>query len=220
MRPTLPCATRSADRRAAACSPTTERRALRLRLERVTVDDHAMVVAADALVQLDRLQQTIDHLLAFARGSTPTTSSADLDELATDAVRRWVERCHLHRRELHRFAESRATGRASATALDQILDVLIDNALTHGAGSIRVTSRRIAGGAAIDVADDGSTEGSGSDDELFLRGVGSNIGIGIGIGIGLALARSIADAEGGRLTVTSRRPTTFSLILLAANDDA
>jgi signal transduction histidine kinase len=109
-------------------------------------------------------------------------------------------------------ANTATTVRASATSIEQILDVLIDNALTHGTGTICVTSRRIGGGAAIDVADEGSAAGAGTDEQVFARGHGSNNGI------GLALARSIADAEGGRLIIARRQPTTFSLILLAADD--
>jgi signal transduction histidine kinase len=185
---------------------------LRLRLERVTSNDDAAAVATESLGHLDRLEQTVNHLLAFARGSTPATSSSVLDEIARDAVGRWVERTAVTDRAVTLSAASGAIVRASSTSLDQILDVLIDNAITHGAGEIRVASRRVAGGAAIDVSDEGSSLDAGTDDEIFERGHGSNNGI------GLALARSIADAEGGRLVVTNRVPTTFSLILLAADD--
>ena len=102
---------------------------------------------------------------------------------------------------------------ASATSIEQILEVLIDNALNHGCGTIRVVSRRIGGGAAVDVADEGSSADAGTDEQLFTRGHGSDNGI------GLALARSIADAEGGRLVVASRQPTTFSLVLLTAHEE-
>ena len=182
---------------------------LRLRLERVTVDDDARTVANEGLAHLDRLEDTVSHLLAFARDATPTSTACPLDMVARGAVERWVDRCAEHGRQMTLSADSCAVVRASANAIDQILDVLIDNALIHGEGTIRVVCRRAAGGAAIDVGDDGSTVSAGTDEELFRRGLGSNNGI------GLALARSIADAEGGRLIIASRRPTTFSLILLA-----
>ena len=72
--------------------------------------------------------------------------------------------------------------------------------------------RSIGGGAAVDVIDDGSSANAGSDEEVFQRGHGTNNGI------GLSLARSIADADGGRLLLIRRQPTTFSLIFLAADD--
>ena len=47
-------------------------------------------------------------------------------------------------------------GHGSAASVAQILDALIDNALHHGDGEIRVAVRRLAGGAAIDVSDEGT----------------------------------------------------------------
>jgi signal transduction histidine kinase len=184
---------------------------LRLRLERVDAGDDAAALAAESLGHLDRLEATVDHLLAFARGSTPATSSTALDEIARDAVDRWTDRAAAASRSITLAATSGVSVRASTTSLDQILDVLFDNAIRHGQGEIRIAARRLAGGAAIDVGDEGASMDAG-DDELFRRGHGSNNGI------GLSLARSIADAEGGRLIVTSRSPTTFSLVLLDADD--
>lgn len=100
------------------------------------------------------------------------------------------ERCEWHHRTIVAVPNCAAVVRASTASIDQILDVLIDNALGHGAGSIRVVTRSVAGGAAIDISDEGSSADSGTDEELFFRGQGSNNGI------GLAVARSIADAEG------------------------
>jgi signal transduction histidine kinase len=186
---------------------------LRLRLERVTSADDAAGVATESLADLSRLESTVDHLLAFARDSTPTSASSSLDDVAADAVARWADRCASQRRSITLNANAAVTVQASATSIEQILDVLIDNALNHGAGSICVNTRPITGGAAVDVADEGSTVDAGTDEQLFTRGHGSNTGI------GLALARSIADAEGGRLLVASRQPTTFSLVLVAASED-
>ena len=45
--------------------------------------------------------------------------------------------------------------------------------------------------------------------ELFRRGVSTRDGR----GIGLSLARSVVDAEGGRLELSSRTPTRFTLLL-------
>jgi signal transduction histidine kinase len=79
-----------------------------------------------------------------------------------------------------------------------------------------VTARAIDGWVAIDVADDGP--GLGDDPEAcFVR---RSRGAGDGHGIGLALARSLAHAEGGRLTARAGARPVLTLMLRAAPDGA
>jgi signal transduction histidine kinase len=92
--------------------------------------------------------------------------------------------------------------------VDEILDVLLDNARVHGAGAVTLTVRELDGWLALDVADQG--EGFADDPELAMsRGPGAD-----GHGIGLALARELAHAEGGRLVVTSAGPAPVLTLLL------
>ena len=96
--------------------------------------------------------------------------------------------------------------RATRSAVDQVLDVLIANSLQHGAGTTTVRARRIAGGVSFDVADDGVGIAAVDAEAIFTRGHGS------GHGIGLALARTLAEADGGRLLLTSHHPPRFSVL--------
>ncbi|WP_242904359.1 sensor histidine kinase [Actinomadura terrae] len=105
---------------------------------------------------------------------------------------------------------------AAPAALAQILDVLIDNALAHGAGTITVTAYHADPGLAVEVMDEGP--GPDPDDDVFQRRPPSG-------GdeqaprhrIGLSLARSLAHAEGGRLYLSSTEPVVFRLLLPTAN---
>src|SRR4029079_439260 len=99
---------------------------------------------------------------------------------------------------------------AAGNSIDQILDVLIDNALRHGKGDLTIAARSLGSAVAIDVTDSGSVPDEVTSGRLFQRGEGD------GHGIGLALARSLATAEGGRLLLTSRSPTTFTLFVPAS----
>ncbi|MEP7202033.1 MAG: HAMP domain-containing sensor histidine kinase [Ilumatobacteraceae bacterium] len=181
--------------------------AIRLRLEAAR-SQHAPDTIESALDDLHRLEQTVDHLLAFARDSIPATSTVRPAETARQAADRWHDRVVAAGRHLTIKTSEPITTRGSVASTEQILDVLIDNALHHGDGDITITQRRIAGGAAIDVCDEGMHIESTDAERIFERGHGDRNGI------GLALARSIAEAEGGRLILSRRSPTTFSLILL------
>ena len=72
--------------------------------------------------------------------------------------------------------------------------------------------REASGSLAVDVADEGAGL-PGSTEAAFARRSGN------GHGIGLALARSLADAEGGRLTVTRAAPEPVFTLLLPAADE-
>ena len=185
--------------------------AIRLRLH--TIESTGAVGGiADISGDLDRIEATVDHLLSFARDEMPAASTVRLDEAARDAVHRWHDRFVSGSRVLALHAPIELSGRGTGASLHQVLDVLIDNALRHGQGSVTVATRSIEGGAVIDVADEGATITPTASAHIFHRGEG------VGTGIGLALARSLVEADGGRLLLSHLAPTTFSLVLLADHD--
>lgn len=166
-----------------------------------------------ALRDLDRLERTVDHLLAFARDAMPSSATARLDEAADRAATRWTARVAAAGRRITAEPGPPTCVRGAPASVDQVLDVLIDNALHHGRGDILVCQRPVAGAGALDVVDEGRDLVPEPFETIFERGRGDHNGI------GLALARSIAVAEGGRLLFIRGEPTTFSLVLLAATDD-
>ena len=184
---------------------------LRLRLEsmldapgRPADEDITQAIAA-----ADRLQRTIDDLLALARDAPRRTEPLDLDGLVEEARETWHAGLAAQGRPLRlRVASDVPVSHASTAAVRQILDVLLDNAARHGAGTVTVNVRDAGEALAIDVAD----EGPGIDrpaEELFRRGAAETTGH----GIGLAMAQSLAEAEGGRLRLAGPSPPTFTLLL-------
>ncbi|MCU1346747.1 MAG: two-component sensor histidine kinase [Acidimicrobiia bacterium] len=186
---------------------------MRLRLEQAMTDNDLLSIG-DALDDVDRLERTLDHLEAFARDTIPLRSVVRLDVAARQAQERWNARAVAAGRQIRSTPAPPVLVRGSATGVDQVLDVLLDNALRHGEGAIDISARPVAGGGAIDVADEGSVGSGANPEHLFARRQGDHHGI------GLALARSIAEAEGGRLLVSHRQPTTFSLVLIDPDLDA
>ena len=180
---------------------------LRLRLEEANLEGDAEELA-HAEADLDRLEETVDHLLALARDAAPPQGTTDLAAIADAIIGRWADPVRRTGRRIEGdAARAPVVAVGGSVAIDQVVEVLVDNAVRHGVGTIRVTVRRIAGGAAIDVTDAGTGIADGDRDRIFGRREGRETGI------GLALARSIAEAEGGRLLLIRTDPTTFSLIL-------
>jgi signal transduction histidine kinase len=189
---------------------------LRLRLEAAleSPDADPRPAIAASLRDADRLEATIEELLALARDqrSARVDLRALLDELATE----WRGRLMLQNRSLH-VAIDRGTPDpyASSAAIRQVLAVLVDNASRHGVGAVSLRAREGSGAVAIDVADEG--EGvRDSAESLFVQRADRRDGH----GIGLALARRLAEAEQGRLTLTQASPPVFTLLLPAAGDGA
>jgi signal transduction histidine kinase len=184
---------------------------LRVTLEAAVVtgssSDEAM---RRAIRETDRLEETIDDLLALARDPGGERAPLDVPAMLDDIERAWHGQFADVGRPLRvEIDHDTPSPQVSGIAARHIVEILVDNAMRHGRGEVRITTRSTHDGVAIDVAD----EGPGvtiTPDELFRRRAGG----GDGHGIGLALARSLAEAEGGRLVAS--RPSSgarFTLLL-------
>ena len=179
-------------------------------LERPDQDPRTAIHAS--LTDADRLEHTIEELLSLARGSlTNRAGPVKLEAVLREIERDWTARLETRGRRIQVTVDPRTPQpHASAAAIRQVLAVLVDNAATHGCGTVSVTVRDATEAVAIDVCDEGTGVAT-SERELFARrAVADN-----GHGIGLALARRLAEAEGGRLQLTRATPPVFTLLLPA-----
>jgi signal transduction histidine kinase len=184
---------------------------LRLRLEAAQVIPGADrdKAIADALLEADRLEATVEALLLLARDQAPDSEPLDTTALLGEIEAAWHEPLAAAGRPLRILAEpDLPTVRASATAISQALTVLVGNAAEHGSGTVTVAARNAPRGLVIEVRDQGQGI-IGDPARLFDRRTGTTPGR----GIGLALARSLVEAEGGRLLLTGVRPAAFALVL-------
>jgi signal transduction histidine kinase len=179
--------------------------ALRIELEALELRGDDVTAA---LEQVDRLERTIATLLAVARDTSVSDAQADLGELADELRQRWHGPLARDGRPLRVAVEApERIARASPRVIGEALNVLLENALEHGAGPVSITVREAGDALAVDVADAG--QGFRGDPEIaFTRRSGD------GHGIGLALARSLVQAEGGRLIVTRAAPEPVLTVLL------
>lgn len=191
---------------------------IKLRLEAAIAEtpDEAVrgqLQAADR--EVDRLAQIIERLLTMASQIEEGKIEAgqiearrmprvDLADAVGRAVQRWHERAAQAASSLiDDGANDRATLSAVADPddLDQVLDVLIDNALIHGPGRVEVSATANGERATVSVRDHGP--GIPADEEArvterFFRGRGAPAG---GSGLGLAIARELAERWGGGIEV-------------------
>lgn len=173
--------------------------------------------AQDALSDLDRLERTVLDLLALARDTRRATECIDVRALVSDVVQPWSRRLAESGRTLTMtLDDALPSALGSPPALRTVMDVLLGNALTHGAGAVRVAVRSDDQTVIVEVADQGPglpEPTRGGAEVIFTRRSPEAKGT----GIGLSLARSLIEADGGRLEVTSRRPAVFAVLLPAVS---
>jgi signal transduction histidine kinase len=168
-----------------------------------------------ALDSVERLQQTIDDLLALSRDIRPSHSPLDVCALFDEIDHRWHGPLVAEGRRLRTEIEpDLLPTTAAAAAVRQVLEVLVANATEHGAGIVTVGARDAGGAVAIEVTDEGRGIAEDAPDVFTPRArTDSHRGIGLG------LARTLAAAEGGRLMLDHRGPSpTFRLLLPALSD--
>jgi signal transduction histidine kinase len=177
-------------------------------------DQDAQRAMRAAIAAADRLERTIDELLALARDAVdPRREPLDIAGLLDEIDQGWQERLATQGRQLILQVDEQApSSAASNAAVRQALRVLVDNAEKHGSGTVTIAVRNATGALAIDVSDEGT--GVARPSELFVRRPSN------GHGIGLALARRLVEAEGGRLQLSQRAPARFTVLLLAMPAEA
>lgn len=190
---------------------------LRLAIETELTDprEDNTAVLLESLDELDRLEATINQLLALARDRATPRTPIDTTDLAQKLERRWRQPFAKVGRSLTvTVSPLSPRPEVSEVAISQVLDVLVDNALRHGGGAVSVEVAPVVSGVAISVTDDGP--GIADPIATFQRRSADAKGH----GIGLALARNLVEAEGGRLVLERNAPHPRFSILLPVPDPA
>jgi signal transduction histidine kinase len=112
----------------------------------------------EGIAAADRLEQTIEELLALARDTRSSNATPlDLPGLLDEIEAGWHDRLAAQDRALQVAVDPHApVSLASTAAVRQVLTVLLDNAATHGSGTVSVAVRNAADALAIDVSDEGA----------------------------------------------------------------
>ncbi|MEN3280598.1 MAG: hypothetical protein V7607_1738 [Solirubrobacteraceae bacterium] len=190
--------------------------ALQLRLDalRGAPDLDAARVEADAAqAQSERLEHTIAELLAMARDQRRASSDAlDVGVLASEHAAAWRAVFEQAGGTLSCSVEAGLRVQATAGAIGQAVDVLLENALHHGGGRAHVEAAARNGAIVLAVSDEGDGVPVDAREEIFERHVSLNGGT----GLGLAVARALVENDGGTLRLAGARPARFEIALAAA----
>ncbi|NQT50605.1 hypothetical protein HQ576_01060, partial [bacterium] len=154
--------------------------------------------------EVDRLEDSISHFLAFARPMPLDLAAVGLNAVVSDTLDFLEAQCQSRGVRLtRRFGRSLPLVRLDPRQFGQALQNLVLNALhvLHDGGTITVTTEAADGVAAVTVADDGPGIPPELQDKIFdvfftTRGGGT--------GLGLNIVSRIVEEHRGKLSVESQ----------------
>jgi len=175
---------------------------LELALRRPRTDAELVQAIRSAAEETERLSQLADDLLLIARSDQHRLPLRRTRVSAGDLLRSVAVRFGARAREAGRTIDVDAPAAleldADATRLEQAVGNVVDNALTHGGGDVRLSAAERDGHVELHVCDSGSgfpAEFLPHAFDRFSRADDSRSEA--GTGLGLAIAAAVAAAHGG-----------------------
>lgn len=189
--------------------------ALSMRLEEILATEDPQTVreeASIALTQVERLTEVVQRLLTSSRERRPDSAvRLCIDEVVAQQVEEWRPAFRTLGRSIQVAGEQALFAVATPGSQAQVLACLFENALMHGAGEVRVWTRRVGNSVVVEISDQGDGVDPVLGAQVFERSVsGRN-----STGLGLAVARDLAEADGGRLELLQAGPPVFAVFLTA-----
>ena len=159
--------------------------------------------------EVDRLAQLADDLLLIARSDRGKLrlqlETIDASDLLNSVASRFEWRAQETGRLLRTVTNSPFVMRADRLRIEQALSNLVENALRHGDGAVRLSAASIDGLVELHVTDEGRgfpPQFLGQAFERFARADGARTGG--SSGLGLSIVRVIAEAHGGSAHVANK----------------
>ncbi|RDI76209.1 Histidine kinase-, DNA gyrase B-, and HSP90-like ATPase [Gaiella occulta] len=180
---------------------------LELALRRTRSADEMHAALHSAADETDRLWQLAEDMLVLARsddGRLPLRVQAvDAADVLEGVAARFADRAALAGRTVS-VDSPRLAVRADPLRLEQALGNLVDNALRHGRGTVRLAARRVEDAVELHVGDDGPGFPAAYLPRAFERfSRASEARERGGAGLGLAIVEVVARAHGGTAHATN-----------------
>lgn len=182
---------------------------LELALRRPRSSEELRSAVASAAEEVDRLTRLAEDLLVLARadeGELPLRrSSVPVGDLFETVARRFKPRAEEGGRRLDVDSGAGEMIVADRLRLEQALGNLVDNALRHGAGDVRMEAERRDGAVLLRVSDEGEGFPPAFLDRAFERFTRADEARARGAtGLGLAIVDAVARAHGGTAEAANR----------------
>ncbi|GAA3961674.1 ATP-binding protein [Gordonia caeni] len=188
--------------------------AIQLRLDELTLhsDPEVVAEAQEGVAQVERLAAELDELVSASRAEGGARAAVDVVEVVQTLAEDFRGPFEAAGRRIRVELPDRPRpvyGRPGR--LREALSALLDNALSHGGGSVtvRVDDLVSADIVRVTVSDTGGGVPDHLAPDIFRRGFSG----GASTGVGLSLARALVEADGGRLDLVSRRPAVFAVVI-------
>jgi two-component system OmpR family sensor kinase len=167
----------------------------------------AALASADA--ETDRIAHLASDLLTLAQADEGRLRIEPVPVPVSEAVeriqQRFAQRAFAQEREIIAEVAPELVVQADPLRLEQALSNLLDNALRHGAGAVRISAARHHGKVDLHVSDDGPGLPADFLPVAFERFTLPQEGrASSGTGLGLAIVQSIAEAHGGEARIVNR----------------
>jgi len=167
-------------------------------------------VLRSAAEEVDRLSRLAEDLLVLARSDEgklalmrERTRLADLLERVRT---RFAARADQAGRDLVVEAPDGAAAELDPLRIEQALGNLVDNALRHGQGAVRLSAARNGDRTSFEVSDQGDGFSERFQADAFERFTRADQGrSGGGTGLGLAIVSAVAEAHGGEAKIVPGR---------------
>jgi two-component system OmpR family sensor kinase len=177
--------------------------------------------------EVERLVRLAEDLLVLARaddGRLPLSTEPHIVREVLDAVAgRYDSRARESGRTLEVSASPEWVLTGDRLRLEQALGNLVDNALRHGAGTVRLEARPVGGSVVLTVSDAGTGFTPEFMPYAFERFSRADVARGAGgAGLGLAIVDAIARAHGGRAQAANRAGggAEITIVIPAGPDSA
>jgi two-component system, OmpR family, sensor kinase len=181
---------------------------LEIALRRPRSADELTESLRSAAEETERLVQLAESLLVLARADQGQLAVRlgphRVDEILGDVVRRFSPRATQRGRLIEHEAPAGLRITADRLHVERALGNLVDNALRHGGGAVRLFASHVNGRVELHVTDEGRGFPPAYLDRAFERFSSADEAHSAGTGLGLAIVDVIARAHGGLAGAANR----------------